>query len=221
MKCDPELVPVQTPRNMKQLRKLRFKCLNNSRISRDALFNLHEIAYDIPGFVWKINTYPDLVCTCGLQEVVEEADKILMLPHELQLLSYDTTFQLGDFYVSPLIMRHIIFSQKPCIPAMFMIHERKLTTTHQEMFKECVQRIPSLKRANCPLVTDKERAIVNAIKHEIPTVEVLFCWNHIFRDIRTWCHKHGAPSADIAVYVADVQQLFHLPTTVEYKNSVN
>lgn len=62
MKCDPKLAPVQTPRNVKQLRNLRFKRLNKSRISHDAFYNLHEIAYDTPDFVWKISTYPDLVC---------------------------------------------------------------------------------------------------------------------------------------------------------------
>ena len=67
MDCNPEHVAVQTPRNMKQLRNLRFKHLHQTRISRDALYNIHELAYDTPGFVWKITTFPDLVCICGLQ----------------------------------------------------------------------------------------------------------------------------------------------------------
>ena len=96
MECEPHLVyPCKHPGT------LRFKYLHNARISQDALFNLHEIAYDVPGFVWKIITYPDLVCICGLQEVLEDADKILMLQHDSQLLSYDTTFQLGDFMFRP------------------------------------------------------------------------------------------------------------------------
>ena len=80
-----------------------------------------------------------------------------------QLLSYDTTFQLGDFYLSPLIIRHSLFNERPCIPAIFLFHERKLTEVHQEMFKECIKLIPSLKTANIPIVTDKEKAINNAI----------------------------------------------------------
>ena len=178
------------------------------------MYNLHEIAYDTPGFVWEISTYPDLVCICGLQELIEDADKLLMLHNKLQLISYD---QLGDFSVSPLIIKHTLFVEKPC---MCMLHERKLTTTHLKMFRECVRKIPSLKKTTCPLVTDKEKAIIKAIKEEIPTIKLVFCWNHIFRDIRTWCHKHGAPSSDIAVYVADVQRLFHLPTADDYQKTL-
>ncbi len=82
---------------MKQLHNLRYKHLNESRISRDALYNLHDIAYDIPGFfTWKITTFPDLVCICGLQEILEEADNVLTLKSSGQLLSYDTTFQMED-----------------------------------------------------------------------------------------------------------------------------
>jgi len=43
---EPEL----TPRNMKQLRNLHHKQSQLSRISHDDMYNLNEIAYDIPGY---------------------------------------------------------------------------------------------------------------------------------------------------------------------------
>jgi len=217
MNCNPENVAVKIPRNMKQLRNLRYKHLNQTRISCDALYNLHEIAYDIPGFTRKITTFPDLVYICGLQEILEEADNVLSMGLNNQLLSYDTTFQMGDFYVSPFIFRHIIFTENPCIPAMFLIHERKLTEVHLEMFKECTSYIPALRNTNAPLVTDKEKAIINAIKQQLPSVSLVHCWNHILRDIRHWLHQHGAPAADIAVYTEDAFQLLHSPNESEYK----
>lgn len=137
-----------------------------------------------------------------------------------QLLSYDTTFQLGDCYVSPFIFRHTIFEEKPCIPAMFLIHERKFTETHREMFKECVTRIPALKRAKCPMVIDKERAFVNAAKAEISNVPLVHCWNHIFQAMRLWLRKHGAPSQDIAIYSEDVFKLFHSVSEEQYEQQL-
>ncbi len=105
--CKPECVPIQIPRNTKQLRNLHYKHLNESRISCDALYNLHETAYDIPGFTWKITT---LVCICGLQEILEEADNVLTLKSSSY---YDTTFQMGDIYVSPLVFHHTLFMERP------------------------------------------------------------------------------------------------------------
>ena len=52
---------------------------------------------------------------------------------------------MRNFYVSTLLFRHLIFQESPCIPAIFMIHERKFTETHQELFKQAGNLIPSIK----------------------------------------------------------------------------
>ena len=124
--CIPESAPVCTPRNLKQLCNLRSRQLKEMRISHDTLYNIHEIAYDLPDFVWKITTFPDLLCICGLKELLTEFDRVLNVESRRQLLSYDTTFQLGDFYVSPVLFRHSLFEENPCVPAMFAIHEKKI-----------------------------------------------------------------------------------------------
>ena len=196
MQGQPELVTVTTPRNMKQLRNLRHKQLQQSRICHDDIYNL---AYDIPGYVKKIMTFPDLVCICGVQEVLEEMDRVLLLGSNEQLLSYDTMFQLGDFYVSPLLFWHTLFKENPCIPAMFLLHECKFTDMHKKL-KQCVKNIPAFNKANYPLVTDRKQAITNAIKTEAPNLTLLYCWNHVFGDMRCWLHNCGVPSADISMY---------------------
>ena len=78
--------------------------------------------------------YPDLiVIICGLDELVHELGLILQIDSECsQLLSNDTTFQLGDFYLSPLLYRHTLFSNSPTIPALFLIHERKFHSVHEK-----------------------------------------------------------------------------------------
>ncbi len=78
-----------------------------------------------------------------------------------QLLSYDTTFQLGDFYVSTLLFRYVLFSTSPVVPAFFSIHERKFQSTHEELMKEVCRSVPSLVdgKRKIPLVTDDEKGI--------------------------------------------------------------
>ena len=164
--CLPEFVPTQKPRDMKQLRNLRYTHLHSTKISKDDIYNLQEIAYDIV----KITTFPDLVCVCGRKELLDEADRVIQIGGD-QLLSYDTTFQLGDFYVSPLILRHIIFKE----PAMCLLHERKFTETHKEMFHECAKNIPPLKKVKIPLVMDREAALMKALQSELPNIALVFC----------------------------------------------
>ena len=46
------------------------------------------------------------------------------------------------------------------------------------------------------------------------------CWNHLFRDIRFWLRKNGAPASDITVYIDDIAQLFHSPSEQVYKQKL-
>ena len=97
---------------------------------------------------------------------------------------------------------------------------RESSQKHKEMFKECIKRIPSLSKANCPLVTDREKSIVNAITSELQSVKLIYCWNHVFRDVQLWCRKHGAPKVDVGVYLDDLFELFHSQSEKEYSEKL-
>ena len=105
--------------------------------------------------------------------------------HQPQLLSYDTTFQLGDFYVSTFCFRHTLFKEAPVIPAAFLIHERKFEAHHTELFEVCTKLVKSLKTTNHPIVTDEERGIINVIAKALPNAPQLRCWNHNFQCIKS------------------------------------
>ena len=45
---------------------------------------------------------------------------------------------------------------------MLLIHEHKFANTHKELFKQCVQDIPAIRKAKYPLVIDREQAMINA-----------------------------------------------------------
>ena len=91
------------PRNVKQLQNLRSKVTGQARLSRDAILNTHTIAYKEPNFVWKLTTVPDLVVICGMGEMTDELKQLLKKHNPNQMLSYDTTFCSGEFYVSSLL----------------------------------------------------------------------------------------------------------------------
>ena len=106
-------ISVLQPRNSKQVENIRMKQLQNQRISHDGLYHLHELAIDMPDLIHEIKTHPDLVCICGQKAMLQELDRVLLLDSPIpQLLSYDTTFQLGDFYVSVLSFRPIHYSKR-------------------------------------------------------------------------------------------------------------
>ena len=90
------------------------------KLTHDSLYNLHEIAANILDFVHVVITHPDLVCICGSKELLQELDRVPLLQSSVaQLLSYDTTIQLGDFYLSTLAFQHTLFEEGPVFLLLF------------------------------------------------------------------------------------------------------
>ena len=182
--ASPTHSSVKQPRDIKQVKNVRYQTLGKQRLSHDALYYFHELAIDMPSYIHLIHTHPDLVCACGKKELLDELDCVLLIESpSAQLLSYDTTFKLRDFYVSVLAFKHIMFKESPVIPACFLIHERKFQSTHEQLFSVCCKHVSSLQKTTKPIVTDEEQAFVSILKKYLVNSH-LWCWNHIFRDIR-------------------------------------
>ena len=171
------------PRNVEQIRNIIHR--NQTRLSRDALYNLHEFAYD-SNFIHRITTFPDVSVVCYNPALVEVFNSLLSSPTESSkptvTLTYDTTFNLGDFYVSVLLFRQTDFDPSPIVPLAFLIHERKLQATHEDFFSHFKSICPKLDRAvNLIMVTDNETAITNSITMTFPNLSTFLCWNHLLQ----------------------------------------
>ena len=217
--CLDQYQPVLKPRNTKQVSNAQYKGRQSFRLTHDALYNLHELAFDLHDFVAKIISYPDLMVLCGMPCMAQELESVLVSNSASpQLLSYDTTFQLGDFYLSPLLFRHTLFVGNPVMPAMFLVHERKLPEVHQEMLKHVREAIPALKNTSnrIPMVTGDEKGICNAVDKLLPGVTWLLCWNHVINAAKAWLKKHGATMAEIPAYVSNLRELLHQKSEEAY-----
>ena len=205
-KTPGEYQGILNPRNIKQVQNAKAKVDSERRLSNDDVYNLLELAYHLPETVWKIDLYPDLACVVGIEDLLQELNNALASKNQT-VLQYDTTFNLGDYYVSPLIFRHNIYDQNPSIPVAFLIHDRKYQDVHEMFFRTLKDKIPNLKRKDFVAVVDREIGISRAFQNIFPHSKIVHCWNHIKRDIRTWLRDHGASSAEIGVYINDVVKI--------------
>ena len=102
---------------------IREKARTEERPTKDAITNLQAMAYEDEGFIHYIATYPDLVCISRLEEMPMHLYYILQIvPKVEQLLSYDTTFSMGDFYVPALFFKNRILEERSVVPALFLVH---------------------------------------------------------------------------------------------------
>ena len=189
-KLDSEyLVPlklngIRSVRNVKQVENAQYNIRKDRKLGHDSLYNLHELVYHLDSYIHEIKTTPDLQVVIGYTHIFQEFDRLLQLKTSDPIpLYYDTTFCLGDFYVSTLAFQHIMFEENPVIPLAFMVHERKFQKCHEQFLEVIKEKIPRLERKSVPIITDREAGIVNAFEKILPNSRLLICWNHFLRDL--------------------------------------
>ena len=216
---EPVLQPVMAPRNSKQVENAAYSVNSNKRLSQDSIYNLVEIAYDLQSFVHKVSVFPHLTVICGNTQILKHCNlALLSSPTDSPaILSYDTTFCLGDFYVSVLLFRMTVFNSAPVIPALFLIHDCKTSITHQEFFSTACHLLSNLSTTHVPLVTDQEQAIVKAITSCLPHVTHLLGWNHLLQDIKRYVKTN---SCEIPTVRDDVRSLMLCTSEESYSSQL-
>ena len=204
-------------RNRMQVKNTQKRMRLANGLGPDSLYNLHLLFYHLEGYISDIKTAPDLYVILGLKDIYEEFDRLLQFKTDDTVpLFYDTTFNLGDFYVSTLSFQHILFENPPVIPLAIMIHERKFQKHHEVFLDSVKEKIPRLSTKKLAIVTDRETGIINAIKKIFPNLRLLICWNHILRDTKEWLRKNGETSENITVYNHHLKQLLESSSLEEY-----
>ena len=133
-------------------------------------------------------------------------------------MTYDTTFQLEDFYMSPFLFCHTFLDGSSVIPLGFLIHEWKFKETH-EFFQEVRKEVPYFhgrRDTSIPIVTDDERALYEAAEGVLDNVYPLQCWNHLINSLKMWLRQHGANSQEIPVLLQQVQHLHPCMSVMAY-----
>ena len=89
-----------------------------------SISNLHEFAYD-SNFIHRIVAYAALSLICYNASIVELFSSLLSSATDSDeptvTITYDTTFNLGDFYVSVLLFSETDFHPSPIVPLAYVI----------------------------------------------------------------------------------------------------
>ncbi|XP_059174682.1 probable ATP-dependent RNA helicase DDX52 [Physella acuta] len=212
--------PTSAPRNKEQVRnalKVNRRKLKNSN---DALYNLHEFAYETK-FVRYITTFPDLTAVMWMDESVQVFQETLRNSHTVQQLSYNT-FNLGDFFISVLQFCELEFVNPPVVPLAFMVHKKKTTKAHEIFWHHMKLACPEL--IDCKqvvIVTDQDSCISEAISSSVPHLPQFLCWSHVIQDCKHWLCLNGLNSSDeITHYIDTLQSLLESTSEAAYKDAL-
>ncbi|CAF1616659.1 unnamed protein product, partial [Didymodactylos carnosus] len=178
--CTPE--GVSTIKNRKQIQYRRQKHLNQLKLTQDDMFALYSIGLHHLEFVRYFLVLPQLVIICAHKQIIDLFNALLSMTTSKIVISYDTTFNLTDGYVSSLIYRHDAFESQPAIVLAYMIHETKQEWAHTCLVRT-IKDLCSEMENKCVMISDNETAFKNAFQKECPKLIQLRCHTHLYRNI--------------------------------------
>lgn len=91
---------IDAPRNSSQCHYRRKKYLSGSRISQDEISNVTFLSYELNRFFKMYLLQPQLLIVLMHEEAKQQFSNLLKVSKEEIPLYYDTTFSLGEIYVS-------------------------------------------------------------------------------------------------------------------------
>ncbi|CAG7816969.1 unnamed protein product, partial [Allacma fusca] len=188
------------------------------------IFSLIEMGRnkELGCFILKYVTTPYEVVILAEPKMLKLANKLLKEaandPRLPQLITYDTTFELVDVYVSALVLRNTFVEGDPIFPVAFMLHERKFAEVHKEFFWTLHQHLDlSSLECNVPLCVDRERGITAAILSVFPKANLVYCWNHILQHVKTWIKAStGRTTDDVTVLRKHISTLLEQTTERDF-----
>ncbi|XP_053406440.1 uncharacterized protein LOC128559236 [Mercenaria mercenaria] len=213
---------VKTSRNLDQVKNHLYKTRREKRFSNDEIYNLCEISIELENFNKQIDVYPTLVCISGLEEIQKEFNELLTFDSGTTIkMYYDTTYKMGQLFVSVLSYQHVLFEGNKIIPVAFVMHERRDSKFHERFFNVIKEHIPNLSKTKYPIICDREAGIKLAIKNSLPNIPIVHCWNHIKTDVKTWLHKLKGTNDDRSVYLSHVDTLLRCFSESEYSEKLS
>lgn len=144
--------------------------------------NVHFEADSMSSVLFSDQQFYDLIRFCSLST---------------SILNIDTTFNLGDFYVTIMTYRHLglynpITKQNPTFFGPIMIHTKKDNDNFTN-FAHAIEKHYLINKTNYPgsihsvkkVITDDDSGLRNAFKLVFHKADFMLCANHLRKDIST------------------------------------
>ena len=125
------------------------------------------------------------------------------------ILTADTTFNLGEFYVTPTSYHHLMLEdvrsrKHPIILGPVLVHQQKDFSSFNYFASTLVIHDRRIRNV-LAFGTDGDKAVVEAFAHNFPfALQLLRCFVHLRRNVEEKLHSIGFPTKTAATFLADI-----------------
>ena len=159
-------------------------------------------------FVQDVKAAPQPMCVLCFDWQLDDMVRFLTKNHSFGVLTVDTTYNLGDFYVTPVSYPHLMLEdistgKPPLILGPVLVHQ----SVDFPAFNYFASTLIGCRRNLRHIMacgTDGDKALVEAITHSFPYALQLRCFLHFRRNVQEKLREMGLPSLVSEEFVHDI-----------------
>lgn len=168
---------------------------------KDDFASVLSWAQDNPNFCHEITAHPEPLLIIGSQQQLYDLGRFTVGGHAQQI-TIDSTFNLGNFYVTPITYKNLFLendhSTNACFCGPLLIHYKKTQSTYSHLFRLLTVLVSDITNL-AAYGTDGELELIKALELSFPDAEALRCFLHI--------DKISSKNVKLLVYYASIKLL--------------
>ena len=197
------------PRNvqeMKNFRRSEHKKDTNVLYSVMLQCKLSEGKAD--AFVRDVKAAPEPQCVLFSDWQLNDLSRLVTNPDQFSIFSADTTYNLGDFYVTPTTYQHLMLEdtttmKHPHFLGPILVHQRKNFSAFNYLASTLIGHCKKLRDVQA-FGTDGDPALIEALSHNFNSSKQLRCFIHLKRNIAEKLKERGIANPDAQEFLADI-----------------
>lgn len=159
-------------------------------------------------FVCDVKAAPSPQSVLSFDWQIEDMVRFLTKNDSFGILTVDTTFNLGDFYVTLTSYPHMMLQdvRNTCHLTMIgpaLVHQQKDFASFNYFISTLISHDKRLQNL-LSFGTDGDKAIISALSHNFSCAVQLRCFLHFKRNMQEKLHSYGISKTVSAEFVADV-----------------
>ena len=165
-------------------------------------------AYSSQVFVQDVKAAPNPMCVLSSEWQLDDMVRFLTNNNQFGILTADTTYNLGDFYVTPMTYPHLMLQdvntgKAPIILGPVLVHQRVDFNSFNNFSSTLVGCRRELRQI-LAFGSDGDKALVEAFTHNFPYAIQLRCFLHFKRNVQEKLKELGFSSSVSNEFLADI-----------------
>lgn len=138
-------------------------------------------------YVQDVKAAPHSMSVCCYEWQLQDMVRFLTSNYHFTVLSVDTTYKLGEFYVTPMAYHHLMVEdiktkKHPVMLSPLLVHQ-KVDFTAFNYFVSTLIGFKKELRNVLAFGSDGDKALVEALSHNFPNAIQLHCFLHFQKNV--------------------------------------